>query len=110
MQTIVIVLNPGKLKNPDLDLRYRIPERIEEISGGKIQDNGYDYIDTEEGEPGPLLGLWLETENAAESWAGIVELFQKEEFLENDLSQSAEIYISENATEDLENCRLVFPG
>ncbi len=110
MQTIVIVLNPGKLKNPDLDLRYRIPERIEEISGGKIQDNGYDYIDTEEGEPGPLLGLWLETENAAESWSGIVELFQKEEFLENDLSQSAEIYISENATEDLENCRLVFPG
>ena len=40
MQTIVIVLNPGKLENPDLDLRYQIPDRIEELSGGLIKDNG----------------------------------------------------------------------
>lgn len=26
MQTIIIVLNPGKLTNPDLDLRYLIPQ------------------------------------------------------------------------------------
>lgn len=26
MQTIIIVLNPGKLTNPDLDLRYLIPD------------------------------------------------------------------------------------
>lgn len=32
MQTIIIVLNPGKLENPDIDLRYCIPDRIEEIS------------------------------------------------------------------------------
>ena len=54
MQTIVIVLNPGKLENPDLDLRYQIPDRIEELSGGLIKDNGYDYIDTEDGQPYPL--------------------------------------------------------
>lgn len=30
MQTIIIVLNPTKLENPDLDLRYFIPDRIEE--------------------------------------------------------------------------------
>lgn len=29
MQTIIIVLHPEKLENPDLDLRYCIPDRIE---------------------------------------------------------------------------------
>ncbi|MCI8947620.1 MAG: hypothetical protein HFI91_11310 [Lachnospiraceae bacterium] len=110
MQTIVIVLNPGKLENPDLDLRYQIPDRIEELSGGLIKDNGYDYIDTEDGQPGPLLGIWLETESADENWPVIVKLFQEEKFKGNDLSKAAEIFISENDTEDIENCTLVFPG
>ena len=56
MQTIIILLNPGKLENPDLDLRYLVPDRIEEVSGSAIQDNGYSFIDTEDGQPGPLFG------------------------------------------------------
>ena len=110
MQTIIIVLNPAKLKNPDLDLRYCISDRIEEVSNGAIQDNGYDYIDTEEGQPGPLMGIWLETESAKERFPVIIKLFQEERFKENDLSMAAEIYISENDTEDLENCTLVYPN
>lgn len=109
MQTIIVLLNPGKLENPDLDLRYCIPDRIEEVSNSAIQDNGYDYIDTEEGQPGPLMGIWLETENASENWTMISELFQNEKFKGNDLSKSAQIYISENDTDELENCTLVFP-
>ena len=107
MQTIVVVLNPGKLKNPDADLRYTVPDRIEEVSGGAIQDNGYDYLDCEG--PGPLMGIWLATESAARHYPMIVKLFQEETFHANDLSQSAEIYISGNDTEDLENCTLVYP-
>lgn len=61
MQTI-IVLNPGKLENADMDLRYTVSDRIEEVSGSFIWSNGYDFIDTEAGEPGPLIGIWLETE------------------------------------------------
>ena len=110
MQTIIIVLNPGKLENPDLDLRYDIPDRIEEVSNGAIQDNGYDYIDAEEGQPGPLMGIWLRTESAGENWPVIVKLFQEERFQGNDLSLSAEILISENDTEDIEHCTLVFPN
>ncbi len=109
MQTIIIVLSPVKLENPDLDLRYCIPDRIEEASGGAIRDNGYDYIDTEDDQPGPLLGIWLETESASENWPVIKKLFQGETFKGNDLSMSAEIYISENDTEALEKCTLVFP-
>ena len=108
MQTIIIVLNPAKLKNPDLDLRYCIPDRIEEVSSGAIQDNGYDYIDVEDDQPGPLLGIWLKAESANESIPMIVKLFQEESFMENDLSASVEIYISENDTEDIENCTLVY--
>jgi len=109
MQTIIVLLNPGKLENPDMDLRYCVPDRIQEVSNSVIQDNGYDYIDTEEGQPGPLMGIWLETENASENWTMISELFQNEKFKGNDLSKSAQIYISENNTDELENCTLVFP-
>ena len=111
MQTIIILLDPAKLVNPDLDLRYIIPDCIEETTGGRIQDNGYDYIDSSlDSENGrDLLGIWLETENAAESYKDIINLFNEKKFLKNDLSKSAEIYISENETEDLENCTKVFP-
>ncbi len=109
METIVIALNPGKLSNPDLDLRYRIPDRIEEETENAVQDNGYDYIDTESGQPGPLLGIWLKTESAEEYWPVIARLFQKELFEGNDLSKAAEIFISKNDTEEFENCVRVFP-
>ena len=32
MQTIVIVLDPTKLDNPDLDLRYLVPDRVEAVT------------------------------------------------------------------------------
>lgn len=108
MQTIIVVLNPEKLENADLDLRYTVSDRIEEVSGSFIRSNGYDFIDTEAGEPGPLMGIWLETENASENWHIVSELFQSEKFSGNDLSLSAQIYISEKDTDDLENCMLVF--
>lgn len=106
MQTIIIKLNPEKLLNPDLDLCYCIPERIEEISNGAVQDNGYDYIDNQ------ILGIWLQTESASKFYPIIVKLLQEEKFLDNDLSQSVEIYISENNSEDtadIEDCKLVYP-
>lgn len=105
MHTIIIVLDPAKLSNPDLDLRYVIPERIETASNGAIQDDGYDYIDTE---GSSSLGIFLKTESAAENWPLILKLFQDETFMENDLSLSAEIFISENDGEDISNCTLVY--
>ena len=109
MQTIIVLLNPGRLENPDMDLRYSVPDRIEEVSNNVIQSNGYDFVDAEDGQPGPLMGIWLETENASENWPIISNLFQEEKFIGNDLSKSAQIYISENDTDDLENCTLVYP-
>lgn len=104
MQTIIIKLNPSALTNPDLDLRYRVPERIQEITDGAIQDNGYDYIDNQ------MLGLWLQTESAVQNYPAIIKLLQEEKFLDNNLSQSVEIYISENDSDDLDGCHQVFPA
>lgn len=42
MGEIAIRLDPGKLANPDADLRYLIPDRIEELSKGKLRNEGYD--------------------------------------------------------------------
>jgi len=54
------------------------------------------------------MGIWLKTNSASENWSFIKKLFQDEKFKENDLSISAQIYISENDTEEIENCTLVF--
>lgn len=76
-------LNPGKLENADLDLRYFVPDRIEEVSGSMIKSNGYDYVDTEDGEPGPLMGIWLETKNTCENWHMVRGLLQREKSMGN---------------------------
>jgi hypothetical protein len=44
---ISITLNPGKLSNPDADLRYIIPDEIEKASDKALEDNGYDYDDNQ---------------------------------------------------------------
>lgn len=105
METIVIKLNSGLLENPDLDLRYVIPDKIEELSNNKIMDNGYDYLE-ERNNP---IGIWLRTECAEENYPLIIDIFKKELFLENDLSKSAEIYISKVDCDKLENCKKVYP-
>lgn len=105
MPAIVISMDSRKMENPDLDIRYLLPDRIEEWSGGAVSDDGYDYMDEE----GHILGVWLETENAESWWPKIVELLKTEKFCENDLSRSALVLISEESGAEFEKCRRVWP-
>lgn len=89
--------------NADLDLRYYIPDRIEEKTNGLVRDNEYDYLENN------ILAIWLQTETALSAYPVIVKLFKEETFIGNDLSLSAEVYISEKNTDELENCSLVYP-
>ncbi len=102
MQTIIIKLDSEKLDNPDLDIIYNLPERIEEYTNGQIKDNGYDYLsDTE-------IGIWLESENVEENVKYVTELLKNEKFCGNDLSVTAEIYISSRENAEINVCeRLV---
>lgn len=102
METIIIKLNPAKMENPDLDIRYVLPDRIEEYTRNEITDNGYDYLSNQE------LGIWLATKNAKEAVTCIIELIKTETFLDNDLTQSAEIYISEQDSAEISDCIKVF--
>ena len=105
MSAIIISMDSREMENPDLDIRYTLPDRIEEWSGGAVSDDGYDYMDEE----GHILGVWLETENAESWWPKIVELLKTEKFCENDLSRSALVLISEESGAEFEKCRQVWP-
>lgn len=103
METIIIKLDAGKLDNPDLDIIYQLPEKVEEITDGKVYDNGYDYLTNQ------VLAVWLAADCAAERYLNIIELMRNETFSENDLSKSAEVYISEKENAELDECKKVYP-
>lgn len=104
MQTILIVLNSEKLENPDLDIRYELPDKLERYTNNEIYDNGYDHLtDTE-------LGIWLETQSAKENYGKVMEFFNEHMVCGNDLSGTAKVYISEKEAAQLEECTLVYDG
>lgn len=103
MQTIIITLDSRKMDNPDLDIRYILPDRIDEYTDGHITDNGFDYITVD------IMGIWLETENASENVDKVISLIESEEILDNDLSRAAEVFISEEECAELEQCKRVYP-
>ena len=105
MSAIIISMDSREMENPDLDIRYTLPDRIEEWSGGAVSDDGYDYVD----EDGHILAVWLETEDAEGWWPKIVELLKTEKFEDNDLSQSVQVLVSEKPNAELTDCRQVWP-
>ncbi len=95
MQTIIITLDSDKMGNPDLDIRYVLPDRIDEYTDGVVTDNGYDYLDDD------IMGIWLETYDAAGNVAKVIRLIESEEILENDLTKAAQVFISEEDCAEL---------
>ncbi len=104
METIIIKLDSRKLDNPDLDIRYLLPDEIEKYTDNKVSDNGYDYITDME------LGIWLETEDAKAYLDPILHLLKEKKFCGNDLSKTAEIYISHAEAAELKECEKVYPA
>ena len=95
MGTIIITLDSKEMKNPDLDILYRLPEKVEKYTKGKVSDNGYDYLSN------TLIGIWLEADSAQESYESVIKLIKKKKFCGNDLSKMAKIYISEKDCAEL---------
>jgi len=83
MATVILQLDPANLSNPDLDIRYALPELLVARSGGSLADDGYDYV----GEGGAsYLLLFLRTEDVDGAVSTIVDVLKSERVLENDLS------------------------
>ena len=104
MQTILIVLDSRKLENPDLDIRYELPDKLEKYTHNEIADNGYDHLTNTE------LGIWMQTKSAKENCSKVLDFFEHHMVLGNDLSSVAKVYISEKEAAELEECTLVYNG
>ena len=100
MGRIAIKLNPKKLTNPDLDLRYVIPDKIEELTSGKITNNGFDYLDDEVSS----MVVFLNCSNPEEDVASVVEIIKNHAFLGNKLYETVDIYHSNKTDEELNAC------
>ena len=94
MTSLVIKLSAGTLPNPDLDLRYLIPDLLEERSGRIIKSDGYDY-----GPSDPHnLYLFLKTDSPEESIACITQVMNSDTLLGNQLSKSVVVAIRKGDT------------
>lgn len=80
MTTIVLRLDPRRLSNPDLDIRYRLPDLMVERSAGILQDDGYDYFGHV-----PLLDIFLTTNDAEKAIATVLDVIESRQLLGNDL-------------------------
>ncbi len=104
METIVVVLNSSKMENPDLDIRYVLPDMLQKYTQNEICDNGYDYITNEE------LGIWLSAKSAKENYGKVLAFLEEHLVYCNDLTGTVKIYISDKDAADLEDCTLVYDG
>ncbi len=98
MATIIIQLDPTQLTNPDLDMRYKLPDLLVQRSGGRLSSDGYDYV----GE-GKCLHLFLETEDVSRDLPVIIDVLKSERLLGNELSAVP------LAVEDGDHFHVVYP-
>jgi hypothetical protein len=88
MPTIILKLIPSRLTNPDLDLRYLLPDLLAERSGGLIVDDGYEYEDGSD-----ALLIYLRTEDLKRALAAIADLVEGTRVLGNELREGLEVIV-----------------
>jgi hypothetical protein len=104
MPSIMIRLDPSRLHDPDLDLRYEIPDLLVTRSAGLIKDDGYDY------EPeGNALRIYLRTSDLNSAVPQVITFLEKEHLHGNHLADAAQVGISEAAASATKEYRMVYP-
>jgi hypothetical protein len=88
MHTIVLRLDPRLLDNPDLDIRYLLPDLLAERSGGVIADAGYDYVGDH-----PLLLVFLKAASHRPALACILDVVENVRVLNNDLRRGTAVAV-----------------
>jgi hypothetical protein len=90
MYSIVIKLDPHRLANPNLDLRYVLPDFLEKRSGGLVHDDGYDY-----GEKTAAMFVYLTTEHLTEALPIIIDVVENGEVMGNRLKDAVIVAVGE---------------
>ena len=88
---IAILLDPSQLHNPDLDIRYVIPETLVDRAPGLFLNNGYDYV-----KDSKQLLLFLRATDLTRATTEVVRLIENEKVLENDLRLATVVAVRSN--------------
>jgi hypothetical protein len=99
MYSIVIKLDPEKLVNPDLDLRYVLPDLLAEKSGNLIRDDGYDY-----GKKTEHMLVYLTTEDLEKALPIVIDTIENDVVLDNSLKDAVIV-----AAGEVDNYTIVYP-
>ena len=100
MPSIVIKLYPERLADPNLDLRYALPDLIGEKSGNLLRDDGYDYGDGS----GTML-VYLVTEDLEKALPFVLDMVENEVVLGNVLKDAVTV-----AAGEYEHYAVVYPA
>ncbi len=95
MAQIRFDLDPAKVANPDLDIRYLLPDRLAAIPKSTMTDSGYDYS---EDEP-PVLMVFVNSEDPDADVELAVRFLATNTLLENNILDAATILSSDKAEE-----------
>jgi hypothetical protein len=90
MASIVLKLDPARLTNRDLDIRYVLPDLLAEGSDGLLEDGGYDY---EEGSN--RLLIYLDTTDLEKAVPYVSNFLSTTIVMGNDLRDGAEMEIED---------------
>jgi hypothetical protein len=99
MTTITLQLDPSRLENPDLDIRYILPDLLVEKSNGILSDDSYDYV----GDSNRLL-LFLRAKDPVKGLACVLNVIENERVLGNDLRKVTIVTIDRGGVQEI-----VFP-
>ena len=93
MGKIAVRIDPTKLANPDLDIRYELPDLVEHLTGGDIIDDGYDYDADDEN----TLLVFFSCKDPEVSAKHVLEILKKHQVCGNPLLDTVVIGISEES-------------
>ena len=109
MPSIVIRLDPAKLSDPDLDMRYEIPDLLAARSGGILADDGYDYEEGGDDEDGPALLIFIRASSLDAGLPHVLALLRTDRLHGNDLAAAAVVGVSAEEAADATTYEVVFP-
>ena len=99
MGEIAIRLNPALLDNPDADLRYRVPDVIQEATSGQVRGDGYDYGDDN------MMTIFLMSNNPERDVELVIQALGSQKICDNQLLDSAVI----GTSNDHQTYSIVYP-
>lgn len=108
MHTIALRLHPGRLPNPDADLRYVLPDLMVERADGALTDDGWGY----EGEP-PFMVIFLQASDLEAGLSCVLDVVENVRVRENDLRSGCVVAVRQedgtDASQTYDGYEVVYP-